>query len=140
MGQSNCPARGKQMKQTLILLKQVFESSSSETPRFAAFYRTFKKEFTHLLGPHTKRLKIHKGHFYLSGFMETKQDKIWYFSLGDMRHNYKYTFLIRTAKSFDDYTGGKNHFLSFNSNFNSTIINFLELTRSRHLRPKGILK
>ena len=58
-------------------------------------------------------ISLKKGHLYLSGFATKKSDgKIIYFSysvdssMGDV-------VLVRTAESYKDYTGGNNHFFSF---------------------------
>lgn len=59
--------------------------------------------------------KASNNHFYISGFFELEHKlngniQAFYFSIEDLRFNP--TFLIRTAKDFNDYTGGNNCYLS----------------------------
>lgn len=100
------------MKKIREALKQEFESSSGLTEQFASFYRLFKGEFTRALKENleVKEIHISRGHFYISGFFQLVDGKIWYFSLGDVRWG-DGKLLIRTAKSFQDYTGGSNNFI-----------------------------
>lgn len=102
------------MKKIAQALKQEFESSSGLTQQFADFYRLFKREFTKALNKHIdiKEIRISRGHFYISGFFQLADGRIWYFSLGDVRWgSFRNKLLIRTAKSFEDYTGGANNFV-----------------------------
>ena len=48
-------------------------------------------------------------HFFISGFIELENNKFVYFSIEDLRGGSK--FMIRSAKSFKDYTGGHNQYL-----------------------------
>jgi len=100
------------MKKIAQALKQEFESSSGLTEQFADFYRLFKREFGKALKKNLdiKELRISRGHFYISGFFQLANGRIWYFSLGDVRWGDS-KMLIRTAKSFQDYTGGSNNFI-----------------------------
>jgi hypothetical protein len=101
------------MKKIAEALKQEFESSSGLTQQFADFYRLFKKEFTKVLkNLGAMKIRISRGHFYISGFFQLADGRIWYFSLGDVRWgSFRDKLLIRTAKSFEDYTGGANNFI-----------------------------
>jgi hypothetical protein len=101
------------MKKIAEALKQEFESSSGLTQQFADFYRLFKKEFTKVLkNLGAMEIRISRGHFYISGFFQLADGRIWYFSLGDVRWgSFRDKLLIRTAKSFEDYTGGDNNFI-----------------------------
>ena len=99
------------MGKTKYLLGFEFESSSALTKQCSEFYRVFKKEFTALLKPFISEIKFSKGHFEISGFLKTLKGEIYYFSLGDLRISKNY-MLYRTAKSFEDYTGGSNQYLS----------------------------
>ena len=103
------------MKKTKQLLSIEFESSTTKTPQYLEFYKTFKREFTNMLKPYINNIKIHKpNHFDVSGFFERKDNQIFYFSLGDLRWNKK-ELLIRTATDFKDYTGGRNNFIPMNN-------------------------
>lgn len=113
------------MKQSVKLLKAGFESSSSTTPEFLQFFRTFKKEFTkELQSIGASNIEIGKGHFYVSGFF-TLGTQAWYFSLSDVRGmdyglaNYPDScmnkLMYRTTKSYKDYTGGYNRYAKIES-------------------------
>ena len=56
-------------------------------------------------------IKFSNGHYYFSGFA-TKNNKIIYFSISDVRYFPNDDLLIRTAKDYKDYTGGYNNYSS----------------------------
>ena len=115
----------KGFKKVLYLLNQEFESSSARTPQYLKFHRTFKREFKALLKPYTKEIEIGKpNHFDISGFFKLNDDRIYYFSLSDLRWS-KDSLLIRTAKDFKDYTGGSNNSITLNEDFVNNLLNFL---------------
>lgn len=58
-----------------------------------------------------ENIEISNNYYYFSGFA-TKNEKIIYFSSGDVRLN-KNNLLIRTATSYKDFTGGCNNFCTF---------------------------
>lgn len=102
------------------MLLKGFESSSTLTPEFAQFYRTFKKEFTcELQSIGATNIEFHRGHFYVSGFF-TVDGQAYYFSLSDVRgmdysiknhpDSCMSKLLYRTARDYKDYTGGKNRY------------------------------
>lgn len=103
------------MKQTLILLRQNFKSSCGLTEQWIVFVRTFKRELRKELDSTVgiTNFIFHRGHFYCSGFFKTIDGKIYYFSQSDVRcfPGKKNSLLIRTAKNFQDYVGGCNHYL-----------------------------
>jgi hypothetical protein len=97
------------------LLKQTFESSSGLTPQFSHFYGVFRSDFTGFLkGRGVTKVKFNRMHFEVSGFFETPSGQIWYFNTGEVRWD-KGNMLLRTAKSFEDYTGGTNCFARMDS-------------------------
>ena len=60
-------------------------------------------------------IKFSNGHYYFSGFA-TKNNKIIYFSIPDVRYGWSsdgLNLLIRTAKDYKDYTGGSNNYSFF---------------------------
>ena len=119
------------MKTTLNLLEQDFESSTTRTPQYLQFHRTFKREFKKLLASYTTRIEISKpNHFDVSGFFQMVDGRIYYISLGDLRWD-KNELLIRTAKDFKDYTGGGNNFISLNENFVDSLFSFLRVENKR---------
>lgn len=96
-------------------MKRGFESSSSLTPEFAEFFRTFKSELSKgLKQAGAENIKIGRGHFYISGFF-TLRDQVWYINFGDVRWSSS-TMLFRTAKNYTDYTGGSNRYVDFGEN------------------------
>ena len=100
------------MQKVATALQQEFVSSSGLTQQFADFYRLFKREFSKALRKtfNVTEIRMSRGHFYVSGFFQLADDRIWYFNLGDVRWG-DGKLLIRTAKSFEDYTGGSNSFV-----------------------------
>lgn len=100
------------MKKTLTLLKQGFESSAYKTPEFIAFTRTFKSEFKKVLKDlKCSELECSNGHFYISGFFNSANGQLWYFSLSDVRSMYRGgSLLVRTAEHRKDYRGGPNRY------------------------------
>lgn len=99
------------------MLQRGFESSSSVTPEFAEFFRTFKTEFSkELLLQGATEIQFSRGHFYVSGFC-TINKQAWYFSICDVRGMNQFLnqscmgkLLYRTATSYNDYTGGQNRY------------------------------
>jgi hypothetical protein len=103
------------MKKSVGLLKSGFESSSSLTPEFAQFYRTFKSEFTkELKNAGAENIVFSRMHFCLSGFC-TVNGQVWYFSLSDVRgmeYNHdNIQLMYRTANHYKDYKGGMNQWV-----------------------------
>ena len=118
-------SKGDNLKKSLYLLSFDFESSSQRTPQYLEFHRTFKREFKELLKPYVKEIEISKpNHFDISGFFKLNDDRIYYFSLSDLRWS-KDSLLIRIAKDFKDYTGGSNNNITLNENFVNNLLNFL---------------
>jgi len=109
----------------IYLLNCEFESSSQRTPEYLRAHRTFKREFSKILKPICKEILISKpNHFDISGFFKLNDDRIYYFSIGDLRNDK--TFLIRIAKDFKDYTGGSNNFLSLDESFINNLLRKLD--------------
>lgn len=108
------------MKKSIQLLDQGFESSSTKTPEFKAFASQFKKDLNNqlkLVG--AQIVAYHVGHFDVSGFFKTQEDKLYYFSFGDVRgmkynRTNQYSLMYRTAKHLKDWTGGGNQWITFN--------------------------
>jgi hypothetical protein len=108
------------MKRSIEMLKAGFQSSSTATPEFNKFFRTFKSEFSkELMSINGSAIVFNKGHFYISGFFMIDLET-WYFSLPDVRHmGYgMFTYpdssmnklLYRTARDYKDYIGGHNRY------------------------------
>jgi hypothetical protein len=100
------------MNKTVSLLREDIQSSSTPTPEFKTFVRTFKKEFKQELetiGATNPVFTV--GHFEISGFY-TLKEQAYYFSLSDIRFFKEEKLLIRTAKGYKDYTGGSNRYVT----------------------------
>ena len=54
-------------------------------------------------------IKVSNGFYYFSGFA-VKNDKVIYFSISDVRSFPDNKILLRTAKDFNDFTGGSNNY------------------------------
>jgi hypothetical protein len=111
---------------TVTLLKQEFESSSSETPPFREFYFAFKADMNRLLKPYIKDIEFHKGHFFVSGFFTLLDNQIYYFNVGDVRW-FKNKMLIRTAKHYEDYDGGSNGYVYLDKDFGAQLLKYLRV-------------
>jgi hypothetical protein len=119
------------MKKALELTNQEFESSTGRTPEYLSWHRTFKKEFTKFLTEKgCTRIEIRKpNHFDMSGFFTLSTSNvitIWYFSISDVRWS-KENMLIRTANSYQDYTGGRNQYISLVDNEMSFKFDFTQI-------------
>jgi len=109
----------------IYLLNCEFESSSQKTEQYSKAHRIFKREFTKILKPLCKEIEISKpNHFDITGFFKLNDNRIYYFSIGDLR--WDKIFLIRTAEDFKDYTGGSNNFLSLDEDFIKNLLDKLE--------------
>ena len=74
-----------------------------------------------------KRIEFHKGHFDVYGFFEMNDGRIWYFSTGDLRWAAQQLgMLLRTAKDFQDWTGGPNHSIQFDDRFVDTLLSMID--------------
>ena len=90
------------------------------------FHRTFKRQFKKLLIDHFDATEVKIGkpnHFDVTGFFKIS-NTIFYFSLGDLR--WMTTFLLRSAKDYDDYTGNTNNYCNIEDDFET----FLKTLRS----------
>ena len=108
-------------KHWFTLLNAKYESSSTRTDQYLTFCRVFKRQFKKLLNEifDVEKIEISPpNHFDQHGFFELSNGRTYYFSIGDLRWNK--CFMIRTAKNFEDYTGGINQNCSVD-NFDSFI-------------------
>jgi len=102
-----------------------FQSSSGPTDEWNEWYIEFCSYMKKILKDRVTDIKFSKNHFCLSGFLTTNDRKIFYFSVSDVRSpasNRCPHFLLRTAKSYQDFTGGCNNFLVFNNEFSENLI------------------
>lgn len=104
------------MDKFIGIVSQGVESSSTSTPQWEMIFREFKKEFLRELKVvKAKKPVFNKGHFYISGFF-TKDKQIYYFSISDVRYFGVSKLLIRTAKDYNDFTGGRNNEITIEKN------------------------
>jgi len=115
------------MEQTLKEIQEKFISSSQKTEQYKSFHKLFSKEFKKLLKPYCKEILIHKtNHFDINGFFKLESEKIYYFSISDLRWS-KDNMLIRTAENFKDYSGGGNNFINLDENFKENLLRYLRV-------------
>jgi len=114
------------MKRILEGVIQHFQTSCETTDQWAKFARMFKHDFKKFLKPYTKAVDIYRGHFFMSGFFELNNGKIYYFSISDVRFSPRSPMLIRTAKSFKDFTGGSNGYIHFDENFEQNLLQIIK--------------
>jgi len=100
------------------LKNTTFISSSGKTPQFQKFATLFRNDMKKLLESlGATNVKISTGHFYLSGFFTSSNGQIYYFSISDVRFFPNSPMLLRTAKAYDDYTGGSNGSIPLDNSF-----------------------
>ena len=102
------------MKKAIEATQKTFESSSSKTPEYIDWHRLFKREFRSFLdGIGAEEVFVSRpNHFDMSGFFK-KDGQCWYFRIEDLRWA-KQNMLVRTAESYEDYTGGVNQYVPLN--------------------------
>jgi len=78
---------------------------------FKEFFRKEKNRLTKILKEKScTKIEMNYGFYYFSGFFTAPSGQVYYFSCSDVRH-FGYTqLLIRTAKSYTDFTGGSNQY------------------------------
>lgn len=78
---------------------------------FKDFFRKEKKRLTdHFKAKGCTNIQMNYGFYYFSGFFTAPSGQIYYFSCSDTRHYGYDKLLIRTAKTYTDYTGGSNQY------------------------------
>ena len=79
---------------------------------FKEFFRKEKNRITrNLKEMGCTKIELDYGFYYFSGFFTSSTGQIYYLSCSDVRH-FGYTQLMyRTAKSYEDYTGGFNMYV-----------------------------
>lgn len=125
------------MKKAIKATQADFESSSSHTPEYLSWHRLFKREFSAFLtGKGASNIVVGKpNHFDMSGFF-TLGNTIWYFSISDLR-GFKDTMLLRTAKHYKDYSGGRNQYVCLKHDESTFTRQFDELIAREE---KGLFK
>lgn len=119
--------KNKGFKKSLYLLSFDFKSSTQQTEQYKEFHRVFRNELKAVLKPYIKELLYNKlNHFDISGFFKLNDDRIFYFSISDLRWN-KEDLFIRTAEHFKDYSGGSNNFIILNKDFEQNLKKFLKV-------------
>ena len=89
---------------------------------FKAFFRKEKKRISNILTDRgCTNIDMSYGFYYFSGFFTAPSGQIYYFSCSDVRHFGYDRLLIRTAKSYTDYSGGSNQYVNVD---NESIKNF----------------
>ncbi len=112
------------MHKLQIIFSQELESSCFTTPEWNKVYRQATNYLKKLIKPHASTIKFRKGHFYFSGFIQTNAGDWFYISIFDARNKID-RILIRTAKNDKDFTGGGNHYITFDERFEERLIRFI---------------
>lgn len=81
-------------------------------------FKNFCREFRSFIKRELKKVggtdyQQSNGHYYITGFF-TLNNQVYYISLSDIRDGfniYDVDLLIRTAKDYKDFTGGKNNYI-----------------------------
>lgn len=98
-----------------------FGSGTINSPEFNTFFRKVKKE----LGKILPKLKLNKGYFYFSGFFTANNGQVFYISISDVRFLCGTPLLIRTAKSYTDFTGGRNQFITIDNDLTKDLLKYV---------------
>jgi hypothetical protein len=78
---------------------------------FKDFYRREKRRLTGIFKEKgCSDIQMHYGFYYFSGFFTSPSGQVYYFSCSDVRHFGYNNLLIRTAKDYNDFTGGRNQY------------------------------
>ena len=83
-------------------------------------FKTFAREFKSMINEQIAKVggtdyKQNVGHYYVSGFF-TVNEQPYYISISDVRYFDVDSILIRTAKDYKDYTGGRNNYRTIRDN------------------------
>ncbi|MBR3832121.1 MAG: hypothetical protein IKJ72_00605 [Mycoplasmataceae bacterium] len=105
------------MIKTLQHLKNgIIDNGCYTSDDFKKFVRTFRSEFKKEVAKiGGENVEIKGGHYYLYGFF-TLNNQAYYISISDVRYFKVEDILIRTAKSYKDFTGGINNFIKIKPN------------------------
>lgn len=105
------------MIKTIQHLKRgIIDEGCYTSDDFKKFVRTFRSEFKKEVAKiGGENVEINGGHYYLYGFF-TLNNQPYYISISDVRHWEITDILIRTAKNYKDYTGGRNCFIDLKPN------------------------
>lgn len=99
-----------------------FESSSTKTPEFKAFYKTtsaWLKKFAKEHG--LTDLVVKDGHFSVTATFRVGV-QWWYLSTNDVRCPLFNSALLRTTAGPKDYVGGYNQWVAYDANFESSLL------------------
>jgi len=104
------------MKRITNKIRQGFQSSSGVTPEWKSFVRIFRNDLRKELDKvGAEEFELHRGHFYVYGFFRMG-DQWYYISISDVRFFPDGRMLIRTAESYNDFTGGRNNYIPIKEN------------------------
>ena len=80
---------------------------------YKEFFKVEKSRITkHLKKIGCSNIQFSRQFYYYFGFFTSKSGQIYYISSSDIRHFGYDRILYRTAKSYQDYTGGSNQYAS----------------------------
>jgi hypothetical protein len=103
-------------------MKRKNYSGSDLSEAFKDFFRREKNRLSKIFREKgCTKFEMNYGFNYFSGFFTSPSGQIYYFSCSDVRYSGYDTLLIRTAKDYNDFTGGYNQFCGTKK---SDLINF----------------
>ena len=80
---------------------------------FKDFFRREKNRLTKIFKEKgCTNIEMNYGFYYFSGFFTSPSGQVYYLSCSDIRHFGYNTLLIRTAKDYNDFTGGTNQYVN----------------------------
>jgi len=78
---------------------------------FKEFFRKEKRRLQSIFKEKgCSNFQMNYGFYYFSGFFTSPSGQVYYFSCSDVRHWGYDKLLIRTAKDYNDFTGGSNQY------------------------------
>ena len=92
-------------------MKRKNYSGSDLGQDFKDFFRKEKNRLTKIFKEKgCTDIQMNYGFYYFSGFFTSPSGQAYYFSCSDVRHFGYDQLLIRTAKDYNDFTGGSNQY------------------------------
>lgn len=103
-------------------MKRKNYSGSDLGQDFKDFFRREKNRLSKILKEKgCTNIELNYGFYYFSGFFTSPSGQAYYLSCSDVRHFGYNQLLIRTAKDYNDFTGGSNQYCNIDK---ASLINF----------------
>lgn len=90
-------------------MKRKNYSGSDLSSEFRAWFRKEKKRISAILSKKgCTKIELNYGFYYFNGFFTAPSGQVYNFFCSDVRHLPYERMVIRTAKDYNDHTGGTN--------------------------------